>query len=125
MYIDREYYIKNGGSEVVTSADFPRIEFRARKLVDAETQGRVSKMENIPESVKLLMVELISLEKAQGASLAENQAVASFSNDGYSETYADPLTAERVKQIEYDLVCQYLSGETDDNGVPLLYLGVV
>ena len=125
MYIDREYYIKNGGSEVVTSADFPRIEFRARKLVDAETQGRVSKMENIPEAVKMLMVELISLEKTQGGSLAENQTVASFSNDGYSETYADPLTAERVKQIEYDLVCQYLSGETDDNGVPLLYLGVV
>ena len=50
--------------------------------------------------------------------------VKSFSNDGYSETYADPLTGEQVKELECELVSEYLSGETDDEGTPLLWLGV-
>lgn len=124
MYIDLEYYVQCGGTENVTGSVFARNEFRARKLVDKATQNRVAKMREVPEAVKLLMVELIRMEETQGAKLVENQPVASFSNDGYSETYADPLTADRVKEIEYDLIHQYLAGEYDDNGVPLLYLGV-
>lgn len=124
MYIDLAYYQENGGKTGITSADFARDEFRARKLVDQLTQGRVAKMQEAPEAVKLLMVELIQMESAQGAKLMEAQPVTSFSNDGYSETYADPLTADRVKELEYDLINQYLTGEVDDNGTPLLYLGV-
>ena len=33
-------------------------------------------------------------------------------------------TADRVKELETELILQYLSGEVDDNGTPLLYLGV-
>lgn len=124
MYIDLAYFQENGGKTGITSADFARMEFRARKLVDKQTQNRVSKMEETPEAVKLLMVELILMEQTQGAAIMENQPVAAFSNDGYSETYADPLTAERVKELETELILQYLSGETDGNGTPLLYLGV-
>ena len=124
MYIDYKEFQKNGGSSGVTSAAFARTEFRARKLVDKMTQGRVAQMESVPEAVKLLMVELIQLEEKQGAELMNNQPVASFSNDGYSETYADPMTADRVKELEAELIRQYLDGETDDNGTPLLYLGV-
>lgn len=124
MYIDLAYFQENGGKTGITSADFARMEFRARKLVDKQTQNRVSKMKETPEAVKLLMVELIMMEQTQGAAIMENQPVAAFSNDGYSETYADPLTAERVKELETELILQYLSGETDGNGTPLLYLGV-
>lgn len=123
MYIDLTYYQANGGREM-TEAAFSRSEFRARKLVDRLTQGRVKSMTKVPEAVKRLMVELVSLEESQGAELTQQQAVTSFSNDGYSETYADPLTGERVKEIECDLISEYLSDEVDDNGVPLLYLGV-
>lgn len=123
MYIDLTYYKENGGKEM-TDAAFPRNEFRARKLVDRVTQNRVTKMQTVPEAVKRLMVELITMEDTQGAAVMDNQAVTSFSNDGYSQTFADPLTADRVKEIENDLIEEYLSGETDDNGVPLLYLGV-
>ena len=124
MYIDISYYKTNGGKGDMTDAAFIRSEFRARKLVDKLTQGRVKNMAEVSESVKRLMVELVSLESTQGAEIAENQAVTTFSNDGYSETYADPLTRERVKEIESDLISEYLSDETDDSGVPLLYLGV-
>lgn len=123
MYIDLSYYLSNGGREM-TEAAFSRNEFRARKLVDKLTQGRVKSMAAVPEAVKLLMVELVGLEENQGAELTAHQAVTSFSNDGYSETFADPLTEERVKEIACDLVLVYLSEEVDDNGVPLLYLGV-
>ena len=124
MYSDLTYYMQNGGKAGMPDAAFSRNEFRARKLVDQRTQGRVKSMTQVPEAVKRLMVELVTLESTQGAELIENQAVTSFSNDGYSETYADPLTADRVKEIEIDLVEEYLSGEVDDDGTPLLYLGV-
>lgn len=124
MYIDIAYYKDNGGKDDMSDAAFTRNEFRARKLVDKLTQGRVKNMAEPPEAVKRLMVELVSLESTQGAEIAENQPVTSFSNDGYSETYAEPLTGERVKQIECDLISEYLSEETDANGTPLLWLGV-
>ena len=123
MYIELEYYVCNSGRDMTEDA-FSRNEFRARKLVDKLTQGRVKNMAQVPEAVKRLMVELVSLEQSQGAELTQQQAVTSFSNDGYSETYADPLTGERLKEIECDLILEYLSDEVDDNGVPLLYLGV-
>ena len=124
MYIDYVYFQEHGGTTGLTCATFARDEFRARKLVDRLTQGRVAKMKAVPEAVKLLMVELIQMEGTQGAALLDSQPVTSFSNDGYSETYADPLTADRVKELETDLILQYLFGEVDDNGTPLLYLGV-
>lgn len=125
MYIDFNHYLNNGGNHDMPRAAFDRSEFRARKLVDKMTQGRLKDMDEVPVAVKCLMVELISLEMTQGgAEIIKNQPVTSFSNDGYSETYADPLTSERVKEIEYKLIYEYLSGETDDHGTPLLYLGV-
>lgn len=123
MYIDLEYYRESGGKEM-TDAAFFRNEFRARKRVDRLTQGRIKNMAQIPESVKRLMVELVTMESTQGAAVLDNQAVTSFSNDGYSETYADPLTEERVNEIECSLILEYLADEADDNGTPLLYLGV-
>lgn len=125
MYVDLSYYLANGGNENVDDAAFARNEFRARKIVDRLTQGRIKTMKVVPEAVKLLMVELVTLETTQGAAMLENQPVTSFSNDGYSETYAQPMTAEVVKGIEMDLVVDYLADETDDHGTPLLYLGVV
>lgn len=125
MYIDLSYYVCNGGREMTDAAAFSRLEFRARKIVDRITQGRVNGMPEPPEAVKRLMVELVTLEATQASELVENQPVTSFTNDGYSETYAQPLTAETVKQIELDLIVEYLANERDHNGTPLLYLGVV
>lgn len=124
MYIDFAYYQDNGG-EKMSDAAFERCEFRARKLVDRYTLGRVKHMAQVPEAVKRLMVELVSLETLQGASIKDNQAVASFTNDGYTETVADPLTPDKVKEIESELIYEYLCDERNDEGVPLLFLGVV
>lgn len=124
MYIDQEYYMSNGGTGM-SDAAFLRNEFRAEKLVDRLTQRRIRNMAQVPEAVKRLMVELVTLEATQGAEQLNNQAVTSFTNDGYSETYADPLTGDRIKEIEEELIAEYLSGELDDDGTPLLFLGVM
>lgn len=124
MYIDYEYYIENGGDIDMEYTAFSRAGFRARKIVDRLTQSRIQRMSCPSEAVMQLMVELVTLESTQGAAVQNNQALTSFTNDGYSETYAAPLTSERVKEIESELVLEYLSGETDDNGTPLLWLGV-
>lgn len=123
MYIDRAYYVENGGTEMDDAAFF-RNEYRSRKILDRVTQNRITKMAQVPEAVKRLMVELVTLEATQGAAMLENQPVTSFSNDGYSETYAQPMTAETARQLEMDLIVDYLAEETDDAGTPLLYLGV-
>lgn len=124
MYIDYEYYQANGGSDQVTPAAFTRLEFRAEKIIDRYTANRIRSMASIPEAVQRLMVELVNIERAQGSVVVEAPVIQSFSNDGYSESYAEPATVERVKEIEGNLILEYLSGEMDDNGVPLLWLGV-
>ena len=124
MYIDYCCFVNGGGDVAIDMVTFQRLEFRARKIVDRLPQNRIRGMKEVPEAVKRLMVELIPLEASLGAAVLDNQPVTSFSNDGYSETYADPMTEERITEIEHKLILEYLSGETDDNGVPLLYLGV-
>jgi len=70
------------------------------------------------------MVELINIESVSGSNVILRPAVSSFSNDGYSETYAEPVTAEAISAAERRLIRQYLADETDDEGTPLLWLGV-
>lgn len=125
QYIDLNYYVTHGGKQddAICTA-FTNLEFRARKLVDRYTQNRVRDMAEVPEAVQMLMVELVALEATQGAAALDNQVISSFSNDGYSETYAEPLTAERIREQENELILTYLLGEQDDNGIPLLWLGV-
>lgn len=124
MYIDYTFFTNNGGSSDVTASAFPTIEFRARKIIDRATQKRVQSMSAVPEDVKMLMVELINIESVGGSQAITAPAVASFSNSGYSETYAEPPTLETITAAETKLIREYLSGETDDNGTPLLWLGV-
>ena len=124
MYIDHTYFAANGGSSTVISTAFSLLEYRSRKLVDQVTQKRVQVMAVVPEAVKLLMVELINIESVSGSQSILNPTAASFSNDGYAETYAEPVTAEVISVAQNKLVRQYLSGESDDNGTPLLWLGV-
>jgi len=124
MYIDRAYFITNGGSETIAETAFTPLEYRARRTVDRLTQGRVKSMVAVPEAVKRLMVELVNVESVSGSKTLLNPAVSSFSNDGYSETFAEPATLENIEAAQTALVRQYLSGECDDYGTPLLWLGV-
>ena len=125
MYLTYDEYQSYGGT--LPEADFTLVEFKARKRVDYLTDSRVENMAEVPEAVKLAMMSII---KADGAVGVDAQAgapmVASFSTDGYSENYgsAADQTANVEKQLNAELR-QLLYGVKDDEGVPLLYRGLV
>ena len=124
MYIDYAYFVNNGGSGDISRAAFDPLCFRAQKKIDMYTQGRVKRMKTVPEAVKRLLVELTNIEANTASSAVNSPAISSFSNDGYSESYAEPMTSENIGKIVSALILEYLSEEYDDNGTPLLYLGV-
>lgn len=122
VYLTHAEYVGMGG--LLSAAEFCPLELKSRKRIDYLTNSRIQSMEAIPESVKLCMFALISMENAIGVEAqAEMPAITSFSTDGYSETYGNALSAnEAVKQMS-NLVKEYLYGETDDAGILLLYRG--
>ena len=83
-------------------------------------------MAEVPEAVKLCMMQTISVEQKMGATaLAETPLVSSFNTDGYSESYGNASDqAALVTKAMDKTVAEMLYGEEDDHGVPLLYRGV-
>ena len=124
VYLTYEAYQSYGGT--LGEADFNRAEFRARKRIDELTDGRVQAMAAVPEAVKLAMMSIIRADGAVGADAqAGSPPVAAFATDGYSERYAAP--AERTAALEKQLnaeIRRLLTGETDDEGVGLVYKGI-
>ena len=124
MYLTYEEYQAYGGT--MAEADFTLAEFKARKRIDWLTDNRVAAMEVVPEAVKLAMMTIIRADSAVSVDAqAGSPLVASFSTDGYSESYGS--AADQTANIEGQLsreLGRLLYGEKDDNGVPLLYRGV-
>ena len=122
-YLTSDEYVTAGGT--LSDTPFARLEHLARKRIDYLTDSRVQRMSAIPSAVKLCMVALINLEKTLGAEAqASNPTVTSFTTDGYSESYEGAITAENAAKRFNSIVFDYLYGELDDNGVPLLFRGV-
>ena len=124
MYLTYDEYQAYGGE--LDEADFVQAEFRARKRLDELTDGRVARMAVTPEAVKLAMLSIIGVDGAVGVEAqAKSPMAASFSTDGYSESYgsAESRTAAIEKQLTGSIET-LLDGVTDDDGVPLLYAGV-
>ncbi len=121
-----EYMTYTNDAGTVPEESFTVAEFKARKTIDFWTDYRVQAMETVPEAVKLCMIALIKLEEKQGLDATlDNPTIASFSTDGYSESYGsitEQAAAANKKAAE--AIRQWLYGETDDNGTPLLYRGV-
>jgi len=125
LYLTYDEYQSYGGT--LPEVDFTLAEFRARKRVDYLTDSRVENMAEVPEAVKQAMMSIIKVDSAVGVDAqAGSPLVASFSTDGYSENYgsAADQTANVEKQLNAE-IRRLLFGVKDDNGVPLLYRGVM
>ena len=90
MYLTLEEYLDFGGEKVTDSSQFERLEYKAWKLVDTRTQGRIREP---LENIKRLMVELIDLEFEK-----TNQGVKQVSNDGVAVTYKDDVLLETKEE---------------------------
>ena len=122
-YLTYAEYVERGGTLPETS--FNLLEFKSRKRIDYLTDSRVQNMVEIPEAVKMCMMCLISLENTVGIQAqVEKPVVTSFSTDGYSESYGKTLGVADADKSMNASVAEYLYGEKDDEGVPLLYRGV-
>lgn len=124
QYLTYAQYQAWGGG--LSESAFNLAEIKARARIDAMTQGRVAYMQAIPEQVKAAMTEIITVDGTYSASAqAAAPVAASFTTDGYSESYgsAETRTAAIEKQLTWSIET-LLDGVTDDDGVPLLYAGV-
>jgi len=122
-YLTYEQYLAWGGE--MDAGAFGLAEIRARARIDAMTQGRAQHMAGVPEQVQAAMMEIIRVDSVYSAGAqASAPVVASFSTDGYSESYggAESRTAAIEKQLTASIEA-LLDGLTDDEGVPLLYAG--
>lgn len=122
-YLTYDEYKEMGGAEPQTK--FIQLEFKARKRIDYLTDSRVKDMADIPEAVKLCMMSLITVEAAVGVEAQVlNPVVTSYNTDGYSESYGKAMGAEDAAVSMNETVRTLLYGETNDEGIPLLYRGV-
>lgn len=124
MYLTYDEYVEFGGTLDQTA--FENLEFKARKRIDYLTDNRVrDHMAEVSEAVKRCMYSLISTENSVGIEAQANRPnVTSFSTDGYSESYGNAINTEDAGNRMNSLAVSMLYGEVDDNGTPLLYLGV-
>jgi hypothetical protein len=124
QYLSYEQYQAWGGT--LAEPAFNLAEIKARARIDALTQGRVAYMQTVPEQVQAAMMEIITVDSTYSAAAqAAAPVAASFSTDGYSESYgsAESRTAAIEKQLTASIET-LLDGVTDDEGTPLLYAGV-
>lgn len=123
LYLTYQEY-KSYGGELSETAFIP-LEFKSRKRIDYLTDSRVQNMAAVPAAVKLCMYVLIGMESSVGRSeQAASSSVSSFNTDGYSETYSQAMDADTASAQMDALTKEYLYGEKDDNGTPLLYRGL-
>lgn len=125
QYLTYEEYTQYGGE--LPETDFTLAEFKARSRIDYLTDCRVQSMAEVPEAVKLAIMAIIKVDSAFSAtSQASNPLVASYSTDGYSESYGSGTEqATAANNALNDEINRMLYGVNDDNGVPLLYRGLM
>lgn len=128
-YLTYDEYEQMGGQ--LSEAAFSTLEFRASKALDALTHGRVMNEQPVRMAVKQAVYALISAMQMddENASAYGGRDVQSMSNDGVSVTFASGAQgaeAVRAQSARYNNVLKaFLFGEVTEDGVPLIYAGVV
>ena len=120
-------WVSSETADPISESLFDDLEFKARKRIDYWTDCRIQKMAAVPAAVKSCMKVLIKIEQRYGAEAQmDSKPIASFSTDGYSESYGSISEQQSAANRSVErAIREWLYGETDDNGTPLLYRGVV
>lgn len=128
MYLDFESFVQMGGDRNL-EPHYERLEFRACRLIDQMTHGRIAGEDPVRACVKYCVCELVSAmhaaEQIEAAAGREIGAVTGMSNDGVSVTYAKGSADSSGGDARYvQMVRRWLIGETTEDGVNILYAGV-
>ena len=124
QYLTYDEYVSRGGT--VPMEQLAVAEQKAQGYIDYLTDCRVQQMAAVPEAVKLTIMAIMQVDSSFGVDAQmSNPVVASFSTDGYSESYGGVSEqAGAVKKALNDEINHMLYGVKDDNGIPLLYRGL-
>lgn len=121
--VDYGYYAGVFLGTAVSQADWPRAVREACAYIDEITYGRLRGRTELPDEVKLAACAVADAVQAQRAATARIDAAAgvkSFSNDGYSESFADAVQlAEDYARRKADAAAVYLP-----RSHPLRYAGI-
>lgn len=123
QYLTYDEYLNIGGT--LDSTAFNRNIDRACAFIDASTQNRLQGVLEVSTKAKACvrdLVEYITSNVSSGKAVtSKSQAAGGVSeSESYASKTADELNAEMLC-IVYD----YLIGEKDDNGTPLMYRGAM
>lgn len=125
MYLEYTEFISEG-AEDVTEEEFARHVMRAAKLIDRMTHGRIRDETVVRPCVRAAMRDLIAQSIAAEREDRQHggREIASVSNDGISVSYAQQGgTQARRALARAQIIAEYLTGETTEDGVELLYAG--
>ena len=109
MWLTYEEYFIHGGT--ASREEFPVLEMKARKLIDYRTLNRIQTPD---EDIKLLMVELIKLQK-EFDSL--ESGVSGYGNDGVSVSYVSPDVARKEFEAKTDALIVSVVGDLAYRGL--------
>lgn len=122
-YLTYEEYSNMGGVLDITA--FNRNIDRVCAIIDRATHKRIGCMNTIPQSVKALCCDLVEhiLTNSTNEKLVTSR---SQSAGGVSESESYEVKSREEIQADIDnIIADYLTAETDDNGTPLLYRGCI
>lgn len=115
MLISYDEYTNYGGS--INEAAFNTYGYEAERKLMSETHGRIN---TVTEPIARCLVRLTDI--LSKCDVAQDK-VTSWGNDGVSQSVKE-VSAEEYTTKADNIIREYLSEEVDENGVPLLYLGV-
>ena len=120
IYLTYEQYKEIGGALDLTA--FNRFESRACGIIDNATHNRIMEG-SVPDNAKALCRDLVEYFAANfGSSKQVSNHSQSAGGVSESESFVIRSIEERAGEID-DMVKDYLLGEVDKNGTPLLYRG--
>lgn len=125
QYLVYEEYRSLGGTLDLTP--FNLLEYEARKKIDERTQGRLKKISDIPQEVKMCMFALINSLNNYLSESSNNRNIASESVGSYSVSYVTGNALHGIMNYKNDelnvIISSYLLGVIV-NDEHILYLGV-
>lgn len=124
QFLTYDEYVTLGGK--LNEMPFNILEFKARQIINLETQNRLIGLDEQRDEVKACIFQLVdTIDKHESQMQSKN--VTSENTLGYSVSYAnvgtDTLTIND-KEVE-DIVYTWLINCRMENGTPYLYRGVI
>ena len=121
IYLTYTEYKEIGGS--IDETAFNRNIDRACGIIDNATHNRIECMAEVPQRAKALCRDLVEyIARYSTSDMIVSSRSQSAGGVSESESYVTKTDVELQADID-NMIADYLTAETDDNGTPLLYRG--